>query len=80
MPVQSLAARRRNKIASRKLADAFLVLQRKKWERKIDIYPSLCSGLMMEVFHRRDTDSAENVHDSFIQLFLLPDQFLAPLK
>lgn len=44
------------------------------------IYPSLCSGLMMEEFHKRNMDSAENLHDNFIQLFLIPDQLLAPFK
>lgn len=44
------------------------------------IYPSLCSRLTMEKFHKRNMDSAENVHDNFIQLFLMPDQLLPPLK
>lgn len=49
-------------------------------KKKIHIYPSLCSGLMMEEFHKRDMDSAENLHYNFIQLFLMSDQLLASLK
>jgi len=48
----------------------------KDGEEKEHIYHSLCSGLMMEEFHKRSMDSAENLHDNFIQLFLMPDQLL----
>lgn len=34
----------------------------------------------MEEFHKKNMDSAENLHDNFIQLFLMPDQLRASLK
>lgn len=56
-------------INSRKLFDISLLLQRKLWRRKrIHIYSSISSGLMMEEFHKRNMDSAENTLDSFIHL------------
>lgn len=69
------------KLPYKKLSDVLLVPQRKRWRRKkMHIYPSLCSGLTIEKFQERNIDSAENLHDNFIQLFLMPDQLLAPLK
>lgn len=52
----------------------------KMQKKKIHVYCSQCSGLMMQEFHKSSMDSAVNLRDNFIQSFLMSDQLLSSLK